>query len=212
MARQRSPRIIAAAAALLALAPSRGDACENAVLATDRSVAAVKEAEALLDGGDPAKARRRIKEILDGAEAFDERTPGAKGLTRRANRILALASVRIDDRSEYREILLDSAVQVLSRLADASPGDAAKQADIAEALARTSARKARKILEDLARRDLVATPYAYAALARLRAADGDEKGGDEAIARCKQMARPEKVMTICKREQAAPSRPGRARR
>lgn len=191
--------IVAAVAALWALAPARGDACENAVLATDKSVASVKEAEVSLDGGDPLKARRRIQEILGGADGFDERTPSAKGLTKRAQRIIALANVRLDDlRSEHRKVFLDNAVWVLSRLADDSPGDAAKKADLAEALAKTNPGKARKILEDLAKRDVVATPYAYAALARLRASDGDEKGRDEAMARCKQMAKPEKVRSICK--------------
>jgi hypothetical protein len=210
MARQRSLMLIAAVAALWALPPSRGDACENAVLATDESVASVKKAEEILNGGDPVEARRRIHEILGGADEFDERTPSAKGLTKRAKRIIALANVRLDDlRSEHREVLLDNAVLVLSRLAEDSPGDAAKKADLAEALARTNAGKAKKILEDLAKRDVVATPYAYAALARLRASDGDEKGRDEAMARCKQMAKPEKVRSICKLNQGARSRPGR---
>lgn len=186
-------------AALWALTPSRGDACENAVLATDESVAAVQEAEKILNGGDPVEARRRIRQLLGGADEFNERTPSAKGLTKRAKRILALADVRLDDlRSKHRKDFLSNAVWVLSRLADDSPGDAAKKADLAEALAKTNAGKAKKILEDLAKRDVVATPYAYAALARLRASDGDEKGRDEAMARCKQMAKPEKVESICK--------------
>lgn len=191
--------IIAAVAALWALTPSRGDACGNAVLATDKTVAAVKEAEKILDDGAPVEARRRIQDLLGGGEAFDERTPSAKGLTKRAHRIIALADVRIDDRQgERRKVVLANAVSVLSRLADDSPDDAAKKADLAEALAKTHAGKAKKILEDLAKRDVVATAYAYAALARLRASDGDEKGRDEAMTRCKQMAKPEKVASICK--------------
>lgn len=56
--------IIAAVAALWALTPSRSDACGNAVLATDKTVAAVKEAEKILDDGDPVEARRRIQDLV----------------------------------------------------------------------------------------------------------------------------------------------------
>lgn len=202
MVRERFRGIIPLVAALWALAPSPAGACGNSVLATDKTVAAVKEAEKILDDGDPAEARRRIEALMGDADEFDERTPSAKGLTNRARRIISLANVRIDDRQgERRKVLLANAVFVLSRLADASPNDAAKQADLAEALAKTNAGKAKKILEDLAKRDVVATPYAYAALARLRAANGDEKGRDEALGKCKQMARAEKVESICKLEQ-----------
>jgi hypothetical protein len=108
---------------------------------------------------------------------------------------MALADVRIDDRQgEYRAALLAGAVMVLQRLAKASPNDAGKQTDLGEALAKTKPKQAKAILEDLAAHDVVATPYAYAALARLRAVDGDENGRDEALARCRPMA---KIESIC---------------
>jgi hypothetical protein len=191
--------VVIVAAALWASVPSRGDACPNAVLATDKTVAAVKEAEKLLDDGDPAEALRRIHDILGSFEVFQEDTPSAKGLTNRAHRIIALAQVRIDDRQgEYRAVLLAQAVSVLERFVKASPNDVAKQSDLGEALAKTKPGDARKILEELARRDLVTTAYAYAALARLRAAGGDEKGRDEALARCRLMA---KIESICRPQQ-----------
>ncbi len=199
MTRRRIYGIIPIVAALSALAPADAIACENAVLATDKDIAAVKEAEKILNAGDPVEARRRIKAIMGGADEFEEETPSAKGLTNRAKRIIALADVRIDDRKgEFRKVILNNAVYVLSTISKESPNDPAKKADLGEALAKTNPPKAKKILEDLASRDIVTTPYAYAALARLRAADGDEKGRDEAVAKCKQMA---KVESICKLEQ-----------
>ncbi|MFT3766473.1 MAG: hypothetical protein QM820_13310 [Minicystis sp.] len=88
---------------------------------------------------------------------------------------------------------------MLERLVRERPNDAAKQSDFGEGLAKTQPADARKILEDLAKRDVVTTPYAYAALARLRAAAGDTKGRDEALAKCKPMA---KVASICTLEPA----------
>jgi predicted Zn-dependent protease len=213
--RQGLHRIIVVAAALWASTPSRGDACPNAVLATDKTVAAVKEAEKILDDGDPAEALRRIRallgqvrprnrrapakhicEFISDADEFEAKTPSANGLTDRAHRIISLSNIRIDDcQGEKRAELLAQASSMLEEFAKARPNDAAKQADLGEALAKTRPREARKILEGLAKRDVVSTPYAYAALARLRAADGDEKGRDEALARCKPMA---KVESICR--------------
>src|SRR5271156_1624334 len=51
--------IVALAAALAATAPGAPRACFNAVAETDTSVAAVKEAERILNDGDPAEARAR---------------------------------------------------------------------------------------------------------------------------------------------------------
>ena len=62
--RQGLHRILVVAAALWASTPSRGDACVNAVLATDKTVSAVKEAEKILADGDPAEALRRIRALL----------------------------------------------------------------------------------------------------------------------------------------------------
>lgn len=185
-------------AALAAFAPARSDACMNAVLATEKSIAGVKEAEQILNDGDPAKAQRRIKALLDGADRFREETPSAKGLNERAQRILALADIRLDAKGrsdEYREAILSDAVETMKRLARTSPNDAAKQSDLGEALERSKPGAAKKILDDLATRDLVTHAYAYAALARLRGADGDEKGRDAALARCNRMA---KVKSICR--------------
>lgn len=204
MARRHIHGLIPIVAILAALAPAPTDACENAILATDEAIAAVKAAEKLLNEGKPADALDKIYKTMGSADEFDEQTPSSKGLTKRAQRIKALADVRIDNRKgEYRKAALSNAVVYLSQIAKDSPKDPAKLSDLGEALAKTNPPKAKKILEDLASRDIITTPYAYAALARLRAADKDEKGRDEALAKCKQMA---KVESICQLEKPKPGK------
>jgi hypothetical protein len=160
----------------------------------------VQVAERRLNDGDPAAARDRMPEIeravlgLEEKKGSDER---AAFLRDRTDRIRALANVRLDDgASPHRERAWLAAVITLQRLADAHPGDAARQTDLAEALARTRPAEARPILEDLAGRDLLTTPYGYVALARLRAADGEVRGRDEALVRYRAMA---KSTSICSR-------------
>src|SRR5690349_15611234 len=59
-------------------------------------------------------------------------------------------------------------------------------------------KEAEKILDE---RGVLATPHAYGGLAGLRGGGGDEAGRDEALARCRRMA---KVDAICKIEQPTP--------
>jgi hypothetical protein len=196
-----------AALVFAATAPTGARACMNAVVETDETVAAMKKAERILDEGDPEDARGRV-EALRGDLASLERkgTATAPGLRDRATRILALADVRIEGAGHdaaARRAVLGRAVAKLERIAEDSPKDAAKQTDLGEALAGIRPDEAGEILEDLAGRDVVTTPYGYAALARLRAAAGDAKGRDEALARCRPMT---KVPAICLLEPLPASR------
>jgi len=83
----------------------------------------------------------------------------------RAARAAALATVRKDDRAR-----IEWATLVLRDIAkNARPDDPAAQADLGEALAKTPASRdeALSILEPLAKKDLIGSAFAYAALARL---------------------------------------------
>lgn len=82
-------------------------------------------------------------------------------------------------------------VEVLKRQADAKQDDVGLKTDLAEAMTRVPERRAeaRAILEDLAKRDLIASPEGYAALAELRSQSGDSDGQKLALKRCEAMAK-----------------------
>jgi hypothetical protein len=191
--RARTSLVLAAAVAVAA-APSRAEACSNAVAEEDPTVAALHDAERALDDGDPAGARDRLPKALValGAAVPNMHVTEIMGLGDRAVRVRALTDVRLDPggrMTEERRATLERAAAALQKLADEHPNDdAARRTDLAEALARVHPIAAQKVLEDLDARDLMTTPYGYVALARLRAADGDVHGRDEALAKCRPMA------------------------
>jgi hypothetical protein len=89
-----------------------------------------------------------------------------------------------------RALNLEWSVGQLRTLHAAKKDDTSVETDLAEALSRVDAHKqeAREILERLAKRDLVASPEGYAALARLRKQAGDAAGTKLALERCQAMA------------------------
>jgi hypothetical protein len=183
-------------------------ACGNAVLqATDKNVAATKAAERALDDGDPQGAFDAIASRITNLEyAYPRKSPGQNDqLLNRGLRVVALAAVRLggavtvdvkptDDNAKLRNV--QWAVKNLKEILDLDKDSAAKKSDYGEALAKTNATEAKKILEELAKKDVVSTAYAYAALATLRANDGEDKGRDEALAKCKAMIKKESVCRV----------------
>lgn len=82
-------------------------------------------------------------------------------------------------------------VEVLKRQSSSKSDDVTLKTDLAEAMARIPEQRAeaRAILEELAKRDLVASPEGYAALASLRSQSGDADGQKLALKRCEAMAK-----------------------
>jgi cytochrome P450 len=82
-------------------------------------------------------------------------------------------------------------VAVLKRQSEGKADDVSLKTDLAEAMARVPEQRAeaRTILEDLAKRDLIASPEGYAALASLRSESGDADGQKLALKRCEAMAK-----------------------
>ncbi len=187
-------------------AARRAEACGNAIIfATDENVRAVKAAEEKLNDGDPTEAAASIEKRVFGprpadwlnAEVSFNGVSKTAALGNRTLRIIALACVRLDGaigpwgnaKPQQRKANVQWATSTsLQAIAATKPTDAVGKADYAEALAKTSGSEAKKRLEDLAAKDVLATPYAYAALAALRGSSGDAKGRDEALARCRTMA------------------------
>jgi predicted Zn-dependent protease len=82
-------------------------------------------------------------------------------------------------------------VAVLKRQSESKTDDVGLKTDLAEAMARIPEQhaEARTILEELAKRDLIASPEGYAALASLRSQSGDTDGQKLALKRCEAMAK-----------------------
>lgn len=156
---------------LLVARPS--DACENSRrITTDEQVKLVSTLE---------------RRVLDGDYANIEEVPFTdlhhEKLVRRADIAVHTALLRRDGDFET----------VLAYFPDylkGNPKDVLLQARLAEAQARgTKAQRqqARQTLEDLAARDLLTEPEAWATLARLRAAAKDVRGAVSAAHRCTKM-------------------------
>lgn len=93
---------------------------------------------------------------------------------------------------------LEWSARVLERQSTAKADDVSLKTDLAEALARLPERRAeaRALLEDLSKRDLIASPEGYAALASLRSASGDVDGKKAALERCQAMAKTQGVCAL----------------
>jgi hypothetical protein len=91
---------------------------------------------------------------------------------------------------------LEWAVSTLKSIRELKKDDPAVETDLGEAMSKVESHQgeAREILERLAKKDLVATPEGYAALAKLRNKAGDAKGQKLAMQRCESMA---KTAAIC---------------
>lgn len=135
---------------------------------------------------------------------------GANPLETRALRVFALAIVRSDGSIDEKKARVGSqvgewtpssnlqwAVQSLREIDAKRPNDPSLQADLGEALSKTPTgqKEAQKILQGLAQKDLMGSPHAYAALAKLRSQSGDQEGAQAAIKRCEEMS---KTPGICK--------------
>jgi hypothetical protein len=134
---------------------------------------------------------------------------GKATITDRATRVLAVAIAREDGAlpvkyqvpqrlhgtwlgttSEDRAENLEWAVTTLRALGEEKKDDPALQTELAEALAKAGEQvEARKTLEGLAKKDLIASPEGWAVLADLRDQAGDQAGSQVAMGRCKAMAR-----------------------
>jgi hypothetical protein len=181
--------------------PSRAAACSNAVAEVeeeDPQVVALRAADKALDGGEPGRAFSLVRSETSNLERAAPRVgddPIAYR-TNRALRISALAVIRTGGdagpgTSNAPNLRwARSTLAALAKLRDAPM----QETDLAEAREVTEPEAAKAALEDLARRDLLVTPYGYGALARLRAEEGDTAGRDQAALRCLRMA---VVATIC---------------
>ena len=173
----------------------------------------IARAEKALENGQNLVA---AKAVLANFPRVRSVTAGANPLETRALRVFALAVVRsngavneksagVAGRSEWTPTAnLEWAVQSIREIDAKRPNDPTVQADLGEALSKLphGQKEAIEILQKLAEKDLMGSPHAYAALAKLRTAKGDVDGAEAAIKRCEEMSR---TPGVCK--PASPSKP-----
>ncbi len=161
----------------------------------------VANAEQSLESGKYAVATATILKKFPGLKTAATKDSPKEGetahLESRAMRIVALASVRSDGAfgvsggaaEARKKANLDWAVAVLRKMNAARANDASLQADLGEALSKSAPtqKEARELLSKLAEGDLIGSPHAYAALAKLQAAAGDTQKSADAIKRCEGM-------------------------
>lgn len=156
---------------------STAEACGNGVeYETERGVAAIARAEALLNQGKEQLATRTALEAFSRPKRL---VPNRRGLTARALRVFAVAQVRQGGILEVPGFETNSEAAIKNNLAWAtgiltvlhlrSPKDAALETELAEAYAKLDEhhQEALAILQRLAKADRLTSAQGYAALARL---------------------------------------------
>jgi hypothetical protein len=173
----------------------------------DPRIHGVAQAEKALQSGKHLAAAASVLRMMPHIKTLKSKPHSLVG---RAERVLAVALSRADGalavQSEVpREVLgawagakdgeatsnVAWSVEVLKRQSGSHADDVVLKTDLAEAMARVPEHRqeARTILEDLAERDLIASPEGYAALAMLRSQSGDAEGQKLALKRCEAMAK-----------------------
>lgn len=172
----------------------------------------IAKAEKSLEAGQNLIAAKTILGTFPRIRAAE---PGVNPLETRALRVFSLAVVRSNGATTEKSAgfasqqdwtatsNLEWAVQSLREIDAKRPNDPTVQADLGEALSKLphGQEEALKLLQGLAQKDLMGSPHAYAALAKIRSDKGDSVGAEAAIKRCEEMS---KVPGVCK--PAAPSK------
>lgn len=196
---------VAATVSLALWAPAPSEACMHMVEFTAfDAVAGVARAERWLARGQPVRAyqtARRARRELERELADNGRDRNYEVLVERSRRITAVAVVRLGGHTpvsrrtgrthvvrgrEVRSLAL--ALERLKAHALANPDDLRAQAHYGEAMARVAAHRAeaRRVLSNLAERDLMPDAHGYAALLRL--IEPGSEPWQAALTRCQQMA------------------------
>ena len=212
-------KIVAVALAILPAAlasTSDAQACGMSVRlepmkAKPSPVQEIARAEKVLENSQNTEAAKTVLANFTNVRTI---TAGANPLETRALRVFALAVVRSNGAVNERNAgswsqtewtpsaNLEWAIQSLREIDAKRPNDPTVQADLGEALSKLPSKQdeALKLLGGLADKDLMGSPFAYAALAKIRSAKGDEAGKLAATKKCLEMS---KVPGVCSPSVAA---------
>jgi hypothetical protein len=200
--------VLAALSALMI--PSASMACGNSYYhRVEPRVKAIQDAEGLLQAGQVRPAAENVLRIYPRIASKN----GSEPLESRARAVMALAVVRNGGRwpveAAPKDRPDDPAIWAVRQLraADQKASSIPRtQSDLAEALGAVpdGAKEATKILEGLAEKKVIPSAHAWATLARLRKAQGNENAGWAALAECRKRAR---YNGVCRMQ---PPQPGAA--
>lgn len=190
----------------VAAAPGQATACGTAVYREiDDNAQLVSQAEQALGGGKQAQAAIKAVKAFPALRIVK---PGTLPLADRALRILALATTRSDGgltvgtmrgtSAADRAANLEWSIATLRVLSEKRGNNPSYQTDLGEALAKVPAHaaEAKKILGELADKDLLTSAEGYAALAKLRAESGDAPAREAAVKRCEAMTKTPKICEV----------------
>lgn len=206
--------VMLACALAPALVTRDASACLNVTrIDLDQHVRLVHDADAVLSAGNPRRAREMIERVphammlllkQDGAtwEIAGDDLRHEVALVQRMRRIYALAVVRSVPRPASGELPLElgRANAVIERAMqyakeNGKTPDPSFMADYAEVMSSLGHDdQAAPLLRWLAAFDLMGNAHAYAHLARIETAAGNTEAAEQALARCKKMA---KQRSIC---------------
>jgi len=199
----------------VAMTSSDASACGGAwmeYIEIDHRIQGIAQAEKLFNKGKVNEAAASVVRMMPHVANLKAKK---SKLVERGQRMLAVAVARTDGalpvakevpnyaqgtwigrNDKDRAQNLEWAVSTLKSIREIKKDDPAVETDLGEAMSKVEKYQgeAREILERLAKKDLVATPEGYAALAKLRNKAGDAKGEKLAMQRCESMA---KTAAIC---------------
>ena len=195
---------VACAIALSILAPQTADACGRIRRVrrdrpqVDHKLAAVKQAEQQLAKGNHKAAVKVARRRFRGFQAATGEADHGKALFNRAQRAIALATVRSDGAldlgkgmrgrtSDSKALNLAWATSVLEIQAASDPDNLVLRTNYAEALTHHPGGEAQalEMLSEMANDDLMPTARGFVLLATVQQNLGDASGSDLSLQRCK---------------------------
>jgi hypothetical protein len=182
--------VLALAALVFVIRPAH--ACGNAVLAEDPHHVTLRAANDALEEGDVGRARELASQVV--AQTNDDALRG------HAKRTVALSWIR--DRNASKEDIDRETHALRNMLGGRDFPDPSLQAELGEAYARGGQDEAAyQTLSTLDAKDLMGSPYAYAALSRVAAKRGDTETAKRAAKRCAEIT---SNPSICRGEYPSP--------
>lgn len=159
------------------------EACINGVeMSRKTAVQLINQAEVALAEGNA----RAALILLDRKLGIDELFSRNAKLEQRLERLWAVARLRAGEAAD-----IGRAIKVLREQLETEKANPWLKVRLAEALSRTTQgiEEARQLLEELAKQDLIVDPEGFATLATLRKRAKDLPGAEQAMTRCKAMAK-----------------------